>query len=485
VIHAVLDLDSSGWGALAFGAPREVVEARTPAEVMPALRAVDSAAQAGRWAVGAVFYEAAPAFDPAFRVRSGGGPLLWFGIHDAPLLEPPPTPPEGEREARIAGLAPDLDQGGHAASVAEIREAIAAGAVYQVNFTLRLQGRVEGDPVSLYRRLRAAQGGGDTAFLRTGDRAIVSASPELFLLRRGDRVTSRPMKGTARRGRWPEEDDAARERLACSGKDRAENVMIADLLRNDLGRVAATGSVQADRLFDVEQFRTVWQLTSTVSGRVRPGAGLAELFAATFPCGSVTGAPKIAAMKLIAALERAPRGAYCGAVGTVRPGGDCCFNVAIRTVEVDLATGAATYGTGGGITWGSGPAAEWDEAVAKASVLDLDPAMPTMLETMRLEGGQVTLLDGHLARLAGSARYHAIPFDAAAVRARVGLEEGAASAAPLPGRTDRGGASPPPGAPCRSGPRGPLPRAGRSSRSGPLPQDHAARPLRAPARRAP
>jgi len=232
------------------------------------------------------------------------------------------------------------------------------------------------------------------------------------------------MKGTARRGRWPEEDDLARERLGSSEKDRAENVMIADLLRNDLGRVSATGSVQADRLFDVERFRTVWQLTSTVSGGVRPGADLAELFAATFPCGSVTGAPKIAAMKLIAGLERAPRGAYCGAVGAVRPGGDCCFNVAIRTVEVDLATGAATYGTGGGITWDSDPAAEWDEAVAKASVLDIDPTVPTLLETMRLEGGQVALLGGHLIRLAGSARYHAIPFDAAAVGARIGLEQG-------------------------------------------------------------
>ena len=424
MIHAVLDLDSSGWGSLAFEAPREVIAAQSPAEVMPALRAVESAARAGRWAVGAVFYEAAPAFDPALRVRPAGGPLLWFGIHDAPLLAPLPAPPDGDREARLAGLAPDVDAGDHAAAVAEIREAIAAGAVYQVNFTLRLMGRFEGDPLSLYRRLRAAQGGGDTAFLRAGGRALVSASPEIFLLRHGDRVTSRPMKGTRRRGRWPEEDEAAREFLASSEKDRAENVMIADLLRNDLGRVAATGSVEAGRLFDVERFRTVWQLTSTVSGQVRRETDLADLFAATFPCGSVTGAPKIAAMKLIAALERAPRGAYCGAVGGVRPGGDCCFNVAIRTVEVDLSTGAATYGTGGGITWDSDPAAEWDEAVAKAGVLDIDPALPTLLETMRLEGGQVALLDGHLARLAGSARYHAIPFDAAAVRERIALEQG-------------------------------------------------------------
>jgi para-aminobenzoate synthetase/4-amino-4-deoxychorismate lyase len=293
-----------------------------------------------------------------------------------------------------------------------------------VNYTLRLHGRLEGDPLALYRRLRSAQGSGEAAYVRAGNRALVSASPELFLLRHGDRVTSRPMKGTARRGRWPAEDEAARERLAASEKDRAENVMIADLMRNDLGRVAAIGTVEAGPLLEVERLRSVWQLTSTVSARLRPGAGVAGLLAATFPCGSVTGAPKVAAMRHVADLERSPRGAYCGAVGALAPGGDACFNVAIRTVEVDLATGSAAYGTGGGITWDSDAAMEWDEALAKARVLDLDPALPTLLETMRLEGGRVALLDGHVARLAGSARYHGIPFEAGLVRERVGAERG-------------------------------------------------------------
>jgi para-aminobenzoate synthetase / 4-amino-4-deoxychorismate lyase len=420
LIHAALDLDSSEWGTLAFGRPVETIEAWTQAEVIPALRRVEEAARGGRWAVGAVAYEAAPAFDPALRVAPADGPLLQFGLHDAPLVDPPAP----DLDARLSGLAPDVSQARHGAAVAEIREAIAAGAVYQVNFTVRLRGRLEGDPLSLYRRLRLAQGGGDTAFLRFGHRAVVSASPELFLLRQGNRVTSRPMKGTARRGRWPAEDEEAGRRLGASEKDRAENVMIADLLRNDLGRVATVGSVRAAPLLEVERFRTVWQLTSTISGTLGPEAGLAELFAATFPCGSVTGAPKVAAMKLIAALEHAPRGIYCGAAGAVRPGGDCCFNVAIRTVGVDLGSGAAIYGTGGGITWDSDPAAEWDEALAKASVLDLDPAVPTLLETLRLEGGRVALLDGHLARLSGSARYHAIPLDLPAARARIEQEVG-------------------------------------------------------------
>jgi para-aminobenzoate synthetase/4-amino-4-deoxychorismate lyase len=232
------------------------------------------------------------------------------------------------------------------------------------------------------------------------------------------------MKGTARRGRWPAEDEAAALALRRSAKDRAENVMIADLLRNDLGRVAATGSVAVASPFQVERFRTVWQLTSTVEARLVPGAGLVALLGATFPCGSVTGAPKASAMRLIAAEEAAPRGAYCGAVGAVAPGGDACFSVAIRTCEVELASGAASYGTGGGITWGSDADAEWDEALAKAAVLDLDPARPTLLETMRLEGGRVALLDGHLARLQGSARWHGTPLDPAAVRALVEAEAG-------------------------------------------------------------
>lgn len=419
-VHAVLELDAAPWGALAFGPPAEVVEARALAEVRPALRRIEAAARAGRWAVGYLAYEAAPALDDALTVRPAAGPLLWFGLHDAPLGPPPPGP----WDARLEGLAPLGARGDHAASVARLREAIAAGAAYQVNLTHRLRGRLAGDPLALYRRLRAAQGGGQTAFVRAGGRAVVSASPELFLRTEGDRVVTRPMKGTARRGRWPAEDEAAARALAASAKDRAENVMITDLLRNDLGRVAATGSVRVAAALEVERYRTVWQLTSTVEARLAPGAGLEALLAATFPCGSVTGAPKAMAMRLIAAEEPWPRGAYCGAVGAVAPGGDACLAVAIRTCEVDLSTGEATYGTGGGITWGSDPEAEWDEALAKAAVLDLDPARPALLETMRLEGGRVALLDGHLARLAGSARWHGIPLDAAAVRALVEAERG-------------------------------------------------------------
>jgi para-aminobenzoate synthetase/4-amino-4-deoxychorismate lyase len=420
-VDAIVELDAAPFGPLAFGPPRRVIEARAAADVLPALRAVEAAARGGQWAVGWVAYEAAPAFDAALRVRPGAGPLLWFGLHDAPLGPPPAGPPG---EARLEGLLPEWGREAHAASVARLRQAIAAGVAYQVNLTFRLRGRLEGDPLALYRRLRAAQGGGQTAFVRGGGRAVISASPELFLLRQGGLVRARPMKGTSRRGRFLAEDEAARDRLGRSEKDRAENVMIADLLRNDLGRVAEPGGVRVTSLCEAERFRTVWQLTSTVEARLRPGVALADLLAATFPCGSVTGAPKVSAMQRIAAEERSPRGVYCGAVGALAPGGDACFNVAIRTVEVELATGAATYGTGGGITHGSEAAAEWDEALAKTAVLGADPALPTLLETMRLEAGRVALLDGHLARLAASCAWHGIPLDPNAVRALVEAERG-------------------------------------------------------------
>ncbi len=450
-IHAIAELDGSPFGPLAFGAPRRVIEARALAEVRPALREVDAAARAGSWAAGYVAYEAAPAFDPALTVREAGpGPLCWFGIHDAPLGPPPPGP----WEARLLDLEPELDAASHAGSVERLREAFAAGTAYQANLTLRFTGRLEGDPLALYRRLRAAQGGGQTVYLRSGERVLVSASPELFLGRHGSRLVTRPMKGTARRGRWAEEDEAVARSLAASPKERAENVMIADLMRNDLGRVAELGSVRAAALFEPERYRTVWQLTTTVEARLDPEVTLDALFAAAFPCGSVTGAPKASAMRLIAAEERSPRGAYCGAAGVVAPGGDCAFNVAIRTAEVTLASGAVRYGAGGGITIGSSPAAEWDELLAKAAVLDLDPERPTLLETMRLEGGRVALLDLHLARLQGSARYHGTPLDLPAVRALVERERGEGRLRLLlpPGgaaRLERGPLPPPPEGPVR------------------------------------
>jgi para-aminobenzoate synthetase/4-amino-4-deoxychorismate lyase len=224
------------------------------------------------------------------------------------------------------------------------------------------------------------------------------------------------MKGTARRGRWEGEDELAARALRESAKERAENAMIVDLVRNDLGRVAEVGSVATARLFDVERYRTVWQMTSTVEARLRAGARLDDVFAALFPPGSVTGAPKVSATAIIAALERSPRGAYCGAVGLVAPGGDAAFAVAIRTVELDLVRGAASVGVGGGVTWDSTAGGEWDELLAKAAFLEARTEPFSLVETLRLEGGAYARLERHLARLASSARWAGFAVDAGAAR---------------------------------------------------------------------
>jgi para-aminobenzoate synthetase/4-amino-4-deoxychorismate lyase len=409
-------------GALAFAAPRRVISAHSLAEVRPALAAVEDETAAGRWAAGYVAYEAGPALGPGIHARPPGpGPLVWFGIYDG-TERARPAPTGG---ASLGPLSPDEGPADYATSIARIRDAIASGEVYQVNHTFRLRGSFSGDPLALHERLRAAQGGGLGALVHLGDRAVVSASPELFLERQGDLVRARPMKGTARRGRFAEEDDAAARALAASEKDRAENVMIVDLVRNDLGRVARTGSVQVAALFEVERYRTLLQLTSTVEARLEPGAGVARLFAAAFPCGSVTGAPKSTATRLIAALERSPRGVYCGAIGYVAPGGDCAFNVAIRTVELDLARGEAVAGVGGGVTWASSPEGERDEALVKAAFLEERTEAFELVETLRLEGGRYPLLDRHLARLAASARHFAFALDRGAVEAALAEERDA------------------------------------------------------------
>jgi para-aminobenzoate synthetase/4-amino-4-deoxychorismate lyase len=397
----LLDFDGVLPAPLAFSEAREVIRAESLADVAPALAAVEAAAAAGRWAAGLVAYEAGPALDPALRARGRGPlPLVWFGVYDGPGARPEPR-----AGAELGPLVADVDRAAHARAIARIRERIARGDVYQVNHTFRLRGRFEGDPLALYLRLRAAQGGGLGALVHLGERAVVSASPELFLERKGALVRTRPMKGTARRGRFEAEDDAAAAALAASPKERAENVMIADLVRNDLGRVARTGTVRVAGLFEVERYRTVLQLTSTVEARVGPGVGLAALLAAAFPPGSVTGAPKAMATRVVAEEETSPRGAYCGAIGVVAPGGDVAFNVGIRTVELDLVRGEAVAGVGGGITWGSSAGEEYEEALAKGAYLTEQVAPFELLETLRLEPGGYPLAARHLARLASSARH--------------------------------------------------------------------------------
>nr|WP_232531325.1 chorismate-binding protein [Microlunatus antarcticus] len=401
----------AGGGRLRFGEPLRTVVARTPNDVVGALTEVDAACAAGLWAAGFVAYDAAPAFDPAFVVPgpdSGPAdlPLVWFGLYAAPLVDDEADPPG---PASVPGpWVPSTDRAAYDDAFAVVQRAIRAGDSYQTNLTLPLTaGWDDGaaDPAR-YERLLEAQGPAFGAYLDLGRHHVLSVSPELFFARRGTTVTTRPMKGTARRGRSSAEDAQRLAGLLASEKDRAENVMITDLLRNDLGRLARTGGVDVPTLCVPERYPTVWQLTSTVTAEVGPQVGLAELFGALFPCGSITGAPKIASMALIAELETSARGLYCGAVGVVAPGGDATFSVAIRTVVADLERATATYGVGSGVTVGSTAAGEHDELLAKAAVLTAPaPRAFDLLETFRLEDGRWWAEEAHLDRLAASADY--------------------------------------------------------------------------------
>jgi para-aminobenzoate synthetase/4-amino-4-deoxychorismate lyase len=397
------------------GTPRATLVAHALHEVRGVLDAVEAAARAGAWVVGQLRYEAAPAFDAALRTHAADGPLAWFAVFDAPQPWDGRLPP-GEATARWeqAIARPAFD-----AAIARIRGAIGAGECYQVNFTAPLAGAWDGDALALFAALRRAQPGGYGAFLDMGEEKTLSVSPELFFDWRGGSLLARPMKGTAPRGATPEEDAAQAEQLRASPKERAENVMIVDLLRNDLSRIAEPHSVRVPRLFHAEALPTVWQMTSDVEARTRAGTTLAGVFAALFPCGSVTGAPKVRAMQVIQELEAAPRGVYCGAVGVVRPDGAggvaATFNVPIRTVA--LRGAQARCGIGSGITWGSEAGAEWREWAAKRAFVERASAPFDLLETLGLHEGALRHRADHLARMAAAAAHFGVPWDAARVQA--------------------------------------------------------------------
>jgi len=393
-----------------FRDAREALFAWSVEEVVPVLARVDAALAGGRHVAGYIGYEAAPAFDRACRVRPGSTlPLLAFGIYDtAPALSeaPPPGAP-----ARHSPWRADTPEAEYVDKVEAIRRAIGAGDVYQVNHTMRLHATLEGDARDYYEQLRSAQNSDYCAFLDLGAFQVLSASPELFFRWRDGLLTTRPMKGTAPRGRWAAEDEALAAALSASEKDRAENLMIVDLLRNDLARLSGPHGVQVPQRFAIERYPTLFQMTSTVTARTRPGLGLADVLRALFPCGSITGAPKYKAMEIIAALETAPRGVYCGAIGYAGPG-EVCFNVAIRTVTVDRASGAMVCGVGGGVTWPSVAQAEFAEAMNKAQFLTRPPPRYELFETLLLESGQYVLRARHSLRLAASAVALDFRFDA-------------------------------------------------------------------------
>ena len=428
---ALIDFRSPDDGVaplrLAFGAPRERLRATSLDEVTPLLARVDALAQAGAWCVGYLCYEAAGAFDEAFETHAPSDPtrpLASFAVYDAPLSDVAAFDSDATATVQWTG-GPRRDA--FDTTIAEILRAIADGEVYQVNATAPLTGTLQGEPLALFAALRRAQPDAYAAYLDFGtstgvDDRILSVSPELFFDWRAGRLLARPMKGTAPRGATPQEDAAQSEFLRSAAKERAENLMIVDLLRNDVSRIAEPHTVRVPRLFHTEAWPTVWQMSSDVVATTRAGTTLADVFGALFPCGSITGAPKVQAMRLIHSLEPEPRGIYCGAIGVVQPGGAATFNVPIRTLALrdDDTTTHVRCGIGSGITADATAPGEWDEWRHKRAFVDRASQAFELLETMRLEEDVFVDVEAHLARMDDAARHFA--FASPIVSARAALE---------------------------------------------------------------
>ena len=404
-------------GAWLLTRPREAVSCTDPSAWEACLQRLEDAARGGAWVALAASYELGYAIEPRLRplLPPGHGALVtgWVFEHgewlDEAACEAWLASQAGDDPGGTSRMQPSIREADYLQQMARIRHYIAAGDCYQVNLTFPLDGEAFGNPARLYQALRAAQPVGYGAFIAHAGGAILSRSPELFLEREGARLASRPMKGTA-----PRHTDPAA--LAASEKDRAENVMIVDLIRNDMGRLAPPGGVRVEDLCRIEAYPTVWQMTSRVVAEP-VDASLAEIFRALFPCGSITGAPKIRAMEIIRELEARPRGIYCGALGWLRPGGDFRFSVPIRSLFIDP-TGKARLDVGSGIVIDSRAESEWAECHLKSRFLTNLPKGLRLIETLRFEPGVgYPFLAEHLERLSASAAAFGFPFDPAAFRA--------------------------------------------------------------------
>ncbi len=400
------DRNTGYW--LHFMQPVAVLTADRVEDVIPALQEVEAAVQErGLYAAGFITYEASPAFDPAFCVRSPSvRPLLWFGLYRKPETEKRLSPVQASYS--FGEWSSTINRQMYGETIEQIKQLIAAGETYQVNYTLRMRTSFQGDPWSLFSNLASAQGATCAAYIETSAYAICSVSPELFFNLDGLHLNCCPMKGTMSRGRTSTEDRLQRLCLQNSDKNRAENLMVVDMVRNDMGRIAVLGSVQVPELFTVERYPTVLQMTSTVTAETK--APIVDIFSALFPPASVTGTPKIHTTQIISQLETEPRNIYTGTIGFIGPQRRAQFNVAIRTVLIDLNRSQAEYGVGGGIVWDSNDASEFAECQIKARVLTATPPFK-LLETLLWQPEEgYFLLGRHLKRLSDSADYFGIPF---------------------------------------------------------------------------
>ncbi len=421
-------LDNStldGRPSLLFTEPQDVVTAFEPEEVEGALARLEDGLAAGLHAAGFFAYELGYVLEPKIAGLMPSGrnvPLIWFGLYKKPRAMDETEVDHwlathtrsGSYEFTSVHHAWSRDE--YLARFAQVQEMIRAGDIYQLNLTFKARFNLSGSPLTFYRDMRKRQRVAYAAIVDTGAVTVLSASPELFVEQHGRVVETRPMKGTASRAGTPEGDAEAKRVLSSDIKQRAENLMIVDLMRNDLGRMAEVGSVEVTDLFTVETFRTLHQMTSGVRARLKDGVGLSDLMRAIFPPGSVIGAPKIRAMELIAGLETEPRGVYCGAIGHVSPGGEAHFNVAIRSPVV-FRDGRGEMGIGSGVVYDSDGGREYAECLLKMKFLTDPPKTFELIETLMWEQGSgYVLLPGHLDRLKASARYFGFTCDVDRVR---------------------------------------------------------------------
>ena len=407
--QTIIDFKELGLRHL-FTNPIKELKTRDIDQIEALLREVEAYQEAGFYAVGYVSYEAAPAFEKKLAVHPAplmGEYLLYFTIHQE--VETLPFPEDYEAVDLPANWKEEVEAPAYQEAIKSIHHHIRQGDTYQVNYTVQLSQELKSDPLAIYNRLVVEQKAHYNAFIQHDDVSILSISPELFFEQDDRLLTTRPMKGTTRRGLTNQKDLQQAAWLEADPKNRAENMMIVDLLRNDMNRISEIGSEQVTRLCQVEQYSTVWQMTSTIESRLQAEVDLVQTFRALFPCGSITGAPKISTMEIIHKTEKAPRGVYCGTIGILLPKGKRIFNVAIRTLQMQ--GNQAIYGVGGGITWDSKWESEYQETKQKSAVLYRQEPRFELLTTGRIHQGELTFLEQHLTRLREASRYFAYPYD--------------------------------------------------------------------------
>ena len=439
------------YRSLIFTKPVEVVACFKPSQIDNTFRKIEQRLHHGFYSAGFFSYECGKYFEnTAPKEGAFDFPLLWFGIYkkctifdhkkeefvnnkhmnklfeqsgslsDFPTVHPEERSDEGSHTRdlafKITNLRVNLTNHRYIESVKQIKNFIACGDTYQVNYTFKYKFNFKGNPLSLFLQLCRSQPVSYAAFIRTGKFDILSLSPELFFRRKNNEIWVKPMKGTIARGKITQEDGYRKKLLENSQKEKAENVMIVDLLRNDLGRISKSGTVKTERLFEVEKYKTLFQMTSTIKAILLPKIGFQEIFKNIFPSGSVTGAPKISTMKIIERLEKEPRFVYTGSIGYMSPESEGIFNVAIRTLLLDRERKSGEMGIGSGITYSSNADKEYKECLLKSNFLTYGESRFSLIETMLWENGRYFLLDLHLKRLRNSALYFEFPYNQSAIK---------------------------------------------------------------------